>query len=156
MKQIVTIASVCLLMQACAGLPAKKNKNTMVDLPKNASVAVIKKDREDKYAQRLYELNQRNPVQDAQQAISAGNYHLLGYQSGRGGSNKAPGLTGQQAASASCGFRRLDGFGDTIYGESHLRYRVASRKYATQFNRAMYPYCQQGRGQTTTKYLKTR
>lgn len=142
-KTIVLIASFSLLLQACAEIPVKQEKKhkPIVKLPYAASTEAIKNRNENKYAQKLQALNNKNPILEAQQEASIGYHFFLGFQGGRGGARTIPGLTLQQAKSSSCGIKRLDGFGDTIYGENHLKYRIALRNYAKKFNGVMYSYC---------------
>ncbi len=140
MKKLSSVISISLLLTACAATPVKKDEQLRTFVRDNP-VANIQKNREDQYAQKLHALNGRNAAQDAQRAIASGQHYLLGYLSGRGGSLKAPGLNRQQSSTSRCGYKRLDGFGDTLYGKSHLKYRVALRRYANQFNKLMYPYC---------------
>jgi hypothetical protein len=40
-----------------------------------------------------------------------------------------------------CTLKTLDGLGDVIYGENHLKYRVAMRKFAMRYNIAMKSAC---------------
>ena len=140
MRSLIIISGLSLLMQACVATPVKTN-NQQSNNAGEFSVEDIKQREEAEYAQKLERLNKRNPVQDAQQSISQGEYYLLAYQSGRGGINKAPGLTQAQAKNSLCRFKRLDGLGDSIYGENHLKYRVKIRQYASQFNQTMYAFC---------------
>ena len=160
MKITLLMAIVTFTLQGCASVPVNKTvrssgSNSQINVSgfnNKASTVEIKKNREDKYAQKLAILKQRNPNRDAQREISRGNYFLLAYQSGRGGGASAPGLTIKQMESSFCQTKQLEGFGDTIYGNSHLKYRIALRAYAKEFNRLMYNYC----GRSRTSYLKTR
>lgn len=160
MKISLFIAIVSFTLQGCASVPVNKTvRNSgssshinVSGFNNKASTVEIKKNREDKYAQKLAILKQRNPDRDAQREISRGNYFLLAYQTGRGGGASAPGLTIRQMESSSCRNKQLEGFGDTIYGDSHLRYRIALRAYAKEFNKLMYNYC----GRSRASYLKIR
>ena len=141
MKSIILIGTACLLLQACAATPVKSNPKEAVTLPSSSSTVAIKSNREDKYSRLLRELNSRNPVQDARNEKAKGNYFFLAYESGRGGRTKVPGITTQASQNSSCGYKRLNDFGDTIYGPNHLKYRIKMRKYATQFNKVMLLSC---------------
>lgn len=125
------------LIQACVAVPPpeKTVKNP------SYSTGKIKHDRELIYAQKLYDLKRKNPVSEANSAIDRRDFYLMSYLSGRGGINKVPGLTQQELINNRCRYQTIAGFGDAIYGENHLRYRVAMRQYANQFNRIMMAYC---------------
>lgn len=140
MKKITISLFALLLLQSCAATPIKsENKQSYAD--NRFSIDKIKKKRENIYAVKLLELNNRNPVSDVKSAVARKNYYLLSYNSGRGGMNKVPGVTPQQLAKNHCDFRALEGLGDSIYGENHLKYRVAIRRYANTFNKMMLSYC---------------
>lgn len=141
MKLLIGVIITSFFLQGCVAYPVKQADKKASDSSR-FSVEKIKKQRELEYAKKLTFLNKRNPVQDARQAQTEGKILLLMYQSGRGGTNKVPGLTHQQVANTACKFKQLDGLGDSIFGNNHLKYRVAVRKYASQFNLAMLPYCQ--------------
>ena len=142
MKKWLPILSINIFLTSCVVAPVKGTDQDQ-NAVKPYSVEVIKQQREAEYAQKLQALNQRDPVQDAQTTIASGKIiHLLAYQSGRGGKLKAPCLTDAQASHANCKFKLLDGMGDAIYGENHLKYRIAIRRYAQRYNQCIYPYCQ--------------
>lgn len=92
------------------------------------------------YISLLNALAQRNPETEAQQALTKGEYNLMSYYAGRGGL-KLPGLSPQQQTSQRCPLKTLDGLGDVIYGENHLKYRVALRNFAKAYNLTMLPAC---------------
>jgi len=92
------------------------------------------------YADLLASLSQRNPVTEAEQDMASGQRSVMGYYAGRAGL-KIPGFTQQQQARQQCSLRTLDGLGDVIYGENHLKYRVALRRFAKAYNIAMMPAC---------------
>lgn len=137
----IAITLLSFMMSACVaptgpatGKDALKNGSNTVVL----STASIKEQEEQKYTQLLANLQVKNPQQDVKNAIARGDLRVLGYQSGRGGL-KVPGLTGVQQN--RCSVNQLGGMGDTIFGNNHLRYRVALRQYANQYNRLMVPNC---------------
>lgn len=103
----------------------------------SADIASIKQREEQRYQVLLAELNQRDPVAEANAAISRGDLRMLAYQAGRGGIT-LPGFPGE---TAGCGVILLDGMGDVIFGKQHLQYRVALRRFATQYNQLVYPHC---------------
>lgn len=141
MKKWLPILGINILLTSCVVAPVKgtdQDQNTV----KPYSVESIKQQREAEYAKKLLALKKRDPVLDAQSIIASGKIHLLAYQSGRGGIHKAPGLSDAQASHAKCKFKLLDGMGDVIYGENHLKYRIAIRRYAQRYNQVIYPFCQ--------------
>lgn len=93
-----------------------------------------------KYASDLDALTKRNPQAEAQQAMARGERFLIGYYSGRAGL-KVPGLSSEQQASQTCKVNTVDGLGDVIYGENHLKYRIAMRNFAKAFNTEMLNVC---------------
>ena len=88
----------------------------------------------------LEALNQRNPAAEAQQAITRGDKAVMGYYAGRAGL-KIPGFDYQEQSANTCSLKTLDGLGDVIYGENHLKYRVALRNFARQYNIAIKHTC---------------
>ena len=131
-----------ILLQACNAAPDSTRPATPerpISTPQaNATSNVNNEDQ--KYANDLAELTKRNPQLEAQQAISRGERFLLGYYSGRAGL-KTPGLTSEQQASQRCKVSTVDGLGDVIYGENHLKYRIAMRNFAKAFNTQMLGVC---------------
>ena len=96
--------------------------------------------KDQKFAELLQALENRNPNTEAQQAINNGIPNVLGYYSGRGGL-KVPGLTSEQQANQRCKLNTIDGLGDVIYGENHMRYRIAIRAFAKTYNSNMLAAC---------------
>ena len=110
--------------------PSGSNSNS-------TSTASIKQTKEQEYQRLLHELEQKDANRDAQQAIERGDIHVLGYQAGRG-QFKIPSVDQSQNR---CAIKQIDGMGDVIYGESHLKYRIAVKAYASQFNQIMVRHC---------------
>ena len=139
---IMTLVSASLLLQACNAGPetprpiAHTPQASSSPKPMNNSFTA----RDSQYVSLLQELSQRNPQQEAQQALTRGENSLMAYYAGRAGLN-IPGLSAEQQAAQRCPLKTLDGLGDVIYGENHLKYRVALRKFAMQYNMAMKPAC---------------
>jgi len=148
MKKLILLLSTAVLMQACVATPEPpapkppSSATSKEDRFNRFSVKAIKERREKEYQKKLVELAEKNPAEEVQKAISNNQLHLLMYQSGRSSPTKIPGLTQEQLKNMRCQLTQIDGMGDTIYGKNHLEYRKAIREYATQFNLAMYPYCQ--------------
>lgn len=143
MKRIALIASFFLLLQACVEIPVKQDKKSehTIKLPYAASTEAIKNKNENKYAQKLQALRKRKPILEAQQEILTGNRFFLEFQSGRGEMRSVPGLTLEQTVNTSCGFKRLDGFGDMLYGRNHLKYQIELKEFAEKFNLTMFLSC---------------
>jgi hypothetical protein len=142
MKKIVLISSISLLMQSCVAAPVNPPmSNPPNEFSSRFSIEGIKQRREAEYAQKLIDLKKLNPADEVKKALKINNIYLLAYQSGKGGSTITPGLVEPQALKTNCKVHQLDGMGDAIYGENHLRYRVALREYASKFNALMSPHC---------------
>ena len=139
---IIGLITTSLLLQACNAGPETPrpiaHTPQATSSPQSMSEKISSKDME--YAGLLQGLSQRTPEQEAQQAIARGEAHVLGYYAGRGGL-KLPGLNPEQQATQKCTLKTLDGLGDVIYGDNHLKYRVAMRKFAGRYNLAMLPAC---------------
>ena len=105
------------------------------------SIEDIKQRREAEYAQKLADLNKLDPADEVKKALKSNKVYLLAYQSGRGGETITPGLVEPQAIEQKCKVLQLDGMGDAIYGENHLKYRIALQQYASKFNALMFPNC---------------
>jgi len=131
-----------LLLQACNAGPDTPRPVTLkpqtVGSPQKSASSISAKDRE--YADLLVVLSQRDPMAEARRDIASGQRNVMGYYAGRAGL-KIPGLTPQQQAAQRCSLKTLDGLGDVIYGENHLKYRVALRRFAKAYNIAMIPAC---------------
>jgi len=96
--------------------------------------------KDQQYAGLLQALEKRNPNIEAQQAIASGKPTIIGYYSGRAGL-KTPGLTTEQQAKQRCKLDTIDGLGDVIYGENHMKYRIAIRNFAKAYNSNMLAAC---------------
>lgn len=146
MIKLLSIMSISLFIQACTATPPPSTSGyvprTSGNNTPSYSTDLIKQKREAEYAQKLAAIKRQNPIRDAHNLAAQGNKYLWVYQSGRGGSTKAPGLSTQQLSNLrGCQLVLLQGMGDTIYGDNHLKYRIAARNYAKQFNLTMLPYC---------------
>ena len=131
------------LVQGCnAGpdTPRPINKSsTTAGSPQIQSVShVSEKDQE--FAELLQALSQRNPQREASEAMANGTPNILGYYGGRAGL-KTPGLTVEQQAKQRCKLNIIDGLGDVIYGENHMKYRIAMRNFAKAYNSSMLTAC---------------
>jgi len=128
------------LLQACNAGPEATRPSAPASSA-NLSAADNHISAEDqKYAKALQALSMRDPQQEAQQALANGERVLLGYYSGRAGL-KTPGLSADQQTSQRCKINTVDGLGDVIYGENHLKYRIAMRNFAKAFNTQMLSVC---------------
>lgn len=132
-----------LLIQGCnAGpeTPKPVNKSTASPGTSYIKAANSPSTRDQEFAELLTALEKRNPQTEAQQAIASGKPTILGYYSGRAGL-KTPGLTTEQQAKQRCKLDTVDGLGDVIYGENHMRYRIAIRNFAKAYNSSMLTAC---------------
>ncbi len=142
MKKIVAIGGLCLLVQACVAVPNESSSNNSSPQPgKRFSIENIKKQKEAEYAKKYADLKKMNPSEEVAKAVKNNSIYLLAYNSGRGGERKIPGLVEPQPTNINCRVLQLDGMGDAIYGENHLKYRIALRKYASEFNASMLTHC---------------
>ena len=129
-------------MQACVAVPNESSSNQSSQQTNNRfSIENIKKQKEAEYAKKYADLKQMNPSVEVAKAVKNNSIYLLAYQSGRGGSRIIPGLVDPQPDNINCRVLQLDGMGDSIYGENHLKYRVELRKYASEFNARMLTHC---------------
>ena len=126
------------LLQACNAGPNTPRPTTAKPTSSIQPINVSARDSE--YIRMLEALNQRNPEEEAQQAMANGNRSVMGYYAGRAGL-KIPGFNVQEQSMQTCTLTTLDGLGDVIYGENHLKYRVALRRFAQRYNIAMKPSC---------------
>lgn len=145
MKKLYTLISAALVsmqLQACNAGPdtPRPIAHTPSTVGSSQRPAPSTSSRDSEYANLLATLSQRNPEAEAQQAMARGERSVMAYYAGRAGL-KMPGYTAQQQANQRCSLKTLDGLGDVIYGENHLRYRVALRRFAKRYNIAMMPVC---------------
>ena len=142
MKKLLLLSGISLLMQACVAVPNESSSNQSSQQPNNRfSIENIKKQKEAEYAKKYADLKQMNPSVEVTKAVNNNSIYLLAYHSGRGGVRTIPGLVEPQPTTLNCRVLQLDGMGDSIYGENHLKYRVALRKYASEFNARMLAHC---------------
>lgn len=139
MLSIPTLLMSCLILQACNAGPNPSRPASPPQAIKVAATTEAISNAEIDYAARLQALQTRDPAAEAQQAAMRGEHTVLGYYSGRAGL-KIPGLSDPNQK-GSCSVNPLDGMGDVIYNEAHLRYRVAMRNFAKAFNTSMLPHC---------------
>ena len=142
MKKLLLISCVSLLMQACVAVPNESSSNNSSAQPnKRFSIENIKKQKEAEYAKKYADLKKMNPSDEVAKAVKSNSIYLLAYNPGRGAERKIPGLLEPQPITVNCRVLQLDGMGDVIYGENHLKYRIALREYASAFNARMMTYC---------------
>jgi len=142
MIKIISFLGIGLILQACQTntMPSSSNQQPK-QTPSRFSIKAIKKQEEEKYAQKLIELNEKNVAAEVEKARIKNRPYLLTYHQGRGGAMKAPGLSEKQFKNSKCKTILLDGMGDSIYGENHMSFRAAQIQYASEFNILMLPFC---------------
>lgn len=142
MIKIISFLGLGLILQACQTntMPPSTNQQPK-QAPSRFSIKAIKKQEEEKYAQKLIELNAKNAVAEVEKARKKNTPYLLVYHQGRGGSTKAPGVSENQLKNSQCETILLEGMGDSIYGENHMSFRTAQIQYAREFNILMLPFC---------------
>lgn len=96
--------------------------------------------KDQQFIQKLAKLKQRDPVKDAQHAISKGRFKLI-VKAGRG--LNIPGVDPSKYSELKqkCGVRRQDGYGDVLYGKHHRRYFSALHEYAEKYNKEILKVC---------------
>jgi nitroreductase len=136
----IIVGFFCSLVTACVAAPQKQQKKpSLREMAKAESntTSAIKQRREQQFAQMLASLQRRNPEQEARNAIARGDLYVMGYNLGIGGLS-IPGINVQQNR---CRVQQLDGLGDVIYGDKHMQYIIAAKRFANRFNQVMLPYC---------------
>ena len=95
---------------------------------------------DERFATLLQQLQQRDPVQEAQAARQQGQTYFL---CNAGRSNTVPGLSAALYASARhhCPTRCLDGVTDALEGPQHSRYLSAALDYSARWNQTMLAAC---------------
>lgn len=144
MKRHFALAILCIggILQAC-NTPPQTTRHTIPKFSTNTLQAVSTSNisaEDQKFRELLQTLSKRDPKLEAQQAIISGDHFLIGYYSGRAGL-KVPGLSSQQKETQRCTLKTIDGLGDVIYGENHLKYRIAMRNFAKVYNTNMSEVC---------------
>lgn len=142
LQHIIAGLLVVPLLQACNAGPDSTRpalSNGTVRTP-HAQITEHTSQKDQKYVALLQDLSERTPNTEGKQARARGEHYLLGYYSGRAGL-KLPGLSAEQHTTQRCEVKTIDGLGDVIYGENHLKYRIAIRKFAKEFNSQMLGVC---------------
>ena len=141
MLHIPTILMSCFMLQACNAGPNPARPASpppqAIKAAANTNETVSNADID--YAARLKALESRDPIAEARQAAVRKEHYLMAYYSGRAGL-KMPGLS-QPSQQGNCSLKTIEGMGDVIYNETHLRYRIAMRNFAKAFNTSMLPHC---------------
>ena len=136
-KQIVSTLLAPILLIGCSvtNTTAIKPQSSVI---KASSTSTIISNKELEYA-RLYQLNKyKSGTQDAIESAKSGIRTVKVIYSGRG-STLIPAF---EEAPKNCEFDAVEGMGDVIYGENHMKYRKLMRIYAKDFNQIMTAYCQ--------------
>ncbi|MCK5918534.1 MAG: hypothetical protein KAG34_08915 [Cocleimonas sp.] len=105
------------------------------------TVSPPKQSKDHEFIQKLADLNQRNPVADAQQAIASGDKKFIA-KAGRGLNIPSIDVNTYSMLKGQCGLRYERGFGDQLYGQYHRRFYSAFVAYAERYNQTMLSACQ--------------
>ncbi len=93
-----------------------------------------------KSEQKLQWLNDANPQQDAQRALQAGDFRLMGLVQR---SVIIPGVAADKMNhyELKCGVNLIDGVSDTVLNNNHLKLIQQAHEYALQYNAIMKAHC---------------
>ena len=133
-KKILLVSILPLLLQGCLSTTDKKKEVNI----NTANHSIQAKD--EAFIQKLADLQQRNAINDAQQALANGDKRFIA-KAGRG--LNIPNISPATYSSVKerCGLRYENGFGDMLYGENHRRYYRAFIHYAEQYNATILAAC---------------
>jgi hypothetical protein len=137
-KNYIVLGMVLLIQQGCMSNSDKKDSVSQGSIN---TVSRPKHSKDHEFIQKLANLKQRNPVDDAQRAIADGNKKFIA-KAGRG--LNIPGIDANTylLLKGQCGLRYEQDFGDQLYGKYHRRYYSAFIAYAKRYNQAMLSACQ--------------
>jgi hypothetical protein len=135
---IALMGIVLITQQGCMSNGDKKDSATQGGI-NTVSSPRLSKDHE--FIQKLADLNQRNPVDDAQQAIASGDKKFIA-KAGRGLNIPSIDANTYSMLKGQCGLRYERGFGDQLYGQHHRRFYSAFVAYAERYNQTMLSACQ--------------
>jgi len=117
------------------------NPNMPKEFGNRFSIEKIKQEREAFYAQKLFALNNKQAVLEANNEINKNNLYLMAIPAGRGSTLSIPGILDSQLPSIKCKTQTVEGLGDVLYGKNHLIYRKKITEYMLKFNRVMADRC---------------
>ena len=136
LKAVVGGLVVSALMFGCSSSHTAE-KSSQSTIMKASSTSSIITDKETEYA-RLYQLfKNKSGAQDAKDSASAGVRSIKVIYAGRGNTV----IPAFDSAPKNCKLVAIDGMGDVLYGENHLKYRKLMRAYAEAFNTEMKQHC---------------
>jgi len=133
-KKILLLSLLPLILQGCISNADKVNKG-------NTNKVTSSKEMKDQaFIQKLADLQQRDPVFDAQQAITKGDRRFIA-KAGRGLNIPSISPATYSQVKGNCGLRYENGFGDVLYGANHRRYYSTFVNYAGQYNLTILRNC---------------
>ena len=135
---IALIGIVLITQQGCMSNSDKKD----TDSGGINTVSPPRQSKDHEFIQKLADLNQRNPVDDAQQAIASGDKKFIA-KAGRGLNIPGVDANTYSMLKGQCGLRYERGFGDQLYGQHHRRFYSAFVIYAEKYNQTILSACQQ-------------
>jgi len=134
LNKILLGACALLLITACS--TPKKEEAEPVIIKTSSTTTLIQKN-EKNYASLYHFYKNRSGSEDAKKALKAGRKVLKVFYAGRGGVV----IPAFESKPKNCLQEPIEGMGDVIYGDSHLKYRKVMRRYAKQYNQTMLAYC---------------
>ncbi|PID49412.1 MAG: hypothetical protein CR991_06620 [Proteobacteria bacterium] len=129
-----------LSLSACTKVQPQASQDTNNVRVPSASEIMANNDGDQAFIQKLKALQQRDPSQDARNAIAQGKRYFL---CNAGRSKTVPGLNRDVYAKAQqhCPTRCLDGVTDALYGPHHSQYLSAALTYSARWNQVMLGAC---------------
>ena len=137
-KNYVALMGIVLItQQGCMSNSDKKDSGSQGSIN---TVSPPRQSKDHEFIQKLADLKQRSPVDDAQRAIASGDKKFIA-KAGRG--LNIPGIDANSypMLESQCGLRYERGFGDQLYGQHHRRFYSAFVAYAERYNQTMLSAC---------------
>lgn len=139
LKKVLLVSILPVLLQGCIS-NADKAANTGNNTGNTNTGSSSKEAKDQAFVQKLVDLQQRNPINDAQKAITSGDKRFIA-KAGRGLNIPNIDPTTYSSVKRHCGLRYEYGFGDVLYGANHRRYYSAFMQYAGQYNSTILAAC---------------
>ena len=139
-RNLLLLSILPLTLQSCISNADKASSTDNNKGSTNTGSSSTKETKDQAFIQKLADLQQRNPINDAQQAIANGDKRFIA-KAGRGLNIPSISSTTYSSVKGRCGLRYEYGFGDVLYGENHSRYYGAFIRYAGLYNTTILSAC---------------